>query len=277
MTDETRADFPAALPEMPQLPLLRPEASFLLAYAVDAVTEVLEWANDGVGADPAACAWLAELRMAGLLGMPVTDSAPPQLSRPIDAEARAALQAGLVTASSMAAVFPHLAAALLVDRMGTRSHPLTAAELPHDELDGSHWLRALPLALIVHIDPTTIHSLALETVAIDVRDHETQHRTAARLARLASALRVNTADDVVTSATLIAALATELARGEAEKALAGLPTETGVGPEALAELVRVAVPTLLAEDRDEHARRVESDLLEPAISRFLTVLGPAAS
>jgi ADP-ribosylglycohydrolase len=56
----------------------------LTLYTVDGLVEVLEWANDGVGADANACLWLAYLRWLATQGETLPPQAPSQPPRWID-------------------------------------------------------------------------------------------------------------------------------------------------------------------------------------------------
>ncbi|MGA7205610.1 MAG: ADP-ribosylglycohydrolase family protein [Specibacter sp.] len=53
-------------------------------YSLDGLLEVLEWANDGVGADLNACQWLAYLRWLKTQGIPASSKAPEPQPRWID-------------------------------------------------------------------------------------------------------------------------------------------------------------------------------------------------
>ncbi|MCB4207262.1 hypothetical protein [Arthrobacter sp. UM1] len=182
---------PAAVP-----PALDPAAGVLLAVGMDAVAEVLEWARDGVGADPAACAWLASLRVSRLLGLPLDPSAPPQLRRGLDddlehwaASASDGSLARAIPAESVQRRFPRFAAAMRVERMGTRSHPLTPAELDPQLRDDSALLRLLPVALMAHLDEDTLARVGRDVAAISESGEQTLESAADSVLRLARALR----------------------------------------------------------------------------------------
>lgn len=53
-------------------------------YTVDGLVEVLEWANEGIGADANACLWLAYLRWLATQGVPAPASAPVPQPRWLD-------------------------------------------------------------------------------------------------------------------------------------------------------------------------------------------------
>lgn len=58
----------------------------LTLYTLDALLEVLEWANDGIGADETACLWLAYLRWYRSQGLPLPAAAPEPQPRWIDGQ-----------------------------------------------------------------------------------------------------------------------------------------------------------------------------------------------
>ena len=60
-------------------------------YTLDGLLDVLEWANDGVGADVNACQWLAYLRWLKTQGIPAAGHAPEQPPRWIDAQSMSVL------------------------------------------------------------------------------------------------------------------------------------------------------------------------------------------
>ena len=65
-------------------PLIFSDDTQLTCYTVDALTEVLEWNNQGVAADEAACLWLAYLRWYRGMGFVLPENAPYALPRTID-------------------------------------------------------------------------------------------------------------------------------------------------------------------------------------------------
>lgn len=198
------SESPAAAPEdaEPALsravvpPALDPAAGVLLAVGMDAVAEVLEWARDGVGADPAACAWLASLRVSRLLGLPLDPSAPPQLRRGLDddleswaSSSPSGSLARALPADRLAQRFPRFAAAMRIERMGTRSHPLTPAELEPRLEDDSALLRLLPVALMAHLDEDTLARVARDVCAVSESGEAALGSAADSVLRLARAVR----------------------------------------------------------------------------------------
>ncbi|GAA1347686.1 hypothetical protein [Falsarthrobacter nasiphocae] len=272
------------------VPALTAEGSLVLAYGADAVTEVLEWAADGVGADPSAASWLGGLRLARHLGLATAPSAPPQLSRAVDDDVAACLSAvGTAGRARLTEAFrgsfPRLAASYAVDRMGTRAHPLTEAELPSRLDDPGALLRALPLAALVHVEPVTVYTLVLESVAISVSSVAEQHRIATALSVLSARLSPDAATRGLDAAEIAGRLEVPAVRGEAVAELAAAAADTPSRPleragdpdpcGAVAE--RLGVVALSPEDeaKDEAARRVRDAVLEPALDRLARLLGVA--
>ncbi len=263
-------------------PLTAP-AALIHAAGADAVAEVLEWANGGVGADQAACAWLAQLRLGAALGMPVTSSAPPQLPRPFDDDVARALREAQpaereqVSPGAVAELFPRWAESLRADRMGTRSHPLTAVELDPELTDDAALLRALPLAFIEHLDPETIYAMALENAAVSVSRVDEQHLTAARVATLASALSAGHPGQIVTSAPRGASLSTPLARDEATKHLPSGRLLEVCGPDAAPAAFDAWLSRHRAPEGDSASRAVLEGVLRPALQRLESAVNPGTA
>jgi ADP-ribosylglycohydrolase len=127
-------------------------AGQLSLYTADALAQVLEWANDGVYADQAACVWLAFLRWAGGQGVALPSSAPPITERWIDAEpaARRRLPDRPAWVGSLAS-----------GEMGSAARPLGAE---YD--DGGAAARSAPFGLIQGTPPAAVVSMALDGAAL---------------------------------------------------------------------------------------------------------------
>ncbi len=67
--------------------LLVSDDTQLTCFTLDALTEVLEWNNEGAAADELACLWLAYLRWFRGIGESLPESAPFSLDREIDGAA----------------------------------------------------------------------------------------------------------------------------------------------------------------------------------------------
>jgi ADP-ribosylglycohydrolase len=74
LVDLSQADGPVHFSDDTQMTL----------YSLDGLLEVLEWANDGVGADLNACQWLSYLRWLKTQGIPASGKAPEPQPRWID-------------------------------------------------------------------------------------------------------------------------------------------------------------------------------------------------
>ena len=79
---------PAGLVDLSQAegPLHFSDDTQMTLYTLDGLLEVLEWANEGVGADINACQWLAYLRWLKTQGIPAAGSAPVPQPRWIDSQ-----------------------------------------------------------------------------------------------------------------------------------------------------------------------------------------------
>jgi ADP-ribosylglycohydrolase len=128
------------------------DATHLTLYTVDALTEALEWANDGVAADEIACVWLAYLRWLGRQGEHLPSSAPSQPGRWLDRQ------------EDLLAVHdpdPDTVGALLTGEMGTRSRPLNpAAEGP------GALMRSAPFGLVPRIPAAMVERLTVDAAAL---------------------------------------------------------------------------------------------------------------
>lgn len=146
------------------------EASGQLSlYTADALLEVLEWANNGVYADQAACVWLAFLRWATGQGIALPASAPPAPHRWIDSQAavRRPLPDRPVWVSSLAS-----------GEMGTAARPLGSS---FD--DGAAAARSGPFGLISGTPPEAVVSMALDAAAL-TQGHPSAMQAAAAVALL---------------------------------------------------------------------------------------------
>ena len=130
------------------------EASLQL-FLLDGLLEALEWANDGVAADEAACMWLAGLRWHRAVTGAFPAGAPEPLPRWIDEAFGPVLAAGSEPGD------PANLAGLSAPAMGTTSHP------PAGDADGTGVLaRAAGLALLPLVTVETTTKLAIEAAAL---------------------------------------------------------------------------------------------------------------
>ena len=130
------------------------EASLQL-FLLDGLLEALEWANDGIAADEAACMWLAGLRWHRAVTGAFPDGAPEPLPRWIDEAFGPVLSAGMEPGD------PANLAGLSAPAMGTTSHP------PVGDADGTGVLaRAAGMALLPLVTVETTTKLAVDAAAL---------------------------------------------------------------------------------------------------------------
>lgn len=125
----------------------------LTLYTVDGLAEALEWAQQGVPADPTACLWLAYLRWLRSQGeSPVLDSAPVPPLRWIDSQAVLQQQRhpGKACLNS-----------LKTGEMGTLFRPID----PEAKGCGSV-MRSAPFGLIGHLEPATVAKMSMNGAAL---------------------------------------------------------------------------------------------------------------
>lgn len=121
-------------------------------YTVDGLVEVLEWANDGVGADETACLWLAYLRWLKTQGEALPANAPDQPGRWIDAQEvlhhrRAPGNACL--------------SGLMTGEMGTRTRPVNP-----DSKGCGTVMRSAPFGLLPWIEAETVYKFSSDGAAL---------------------------------------------------------------------------------------------------------------
>ena len=121
-------------------------------YTVDGLVEVLEWANDGIGADANACLWLAYLRWLATQGVPVTPPAPVPQPRWLDTHE----------------VLKHRRApgnaclsGLSTGEMGTIYRPVN----PESKGCGTV-MRSAPFGLIPHIPVDSVYKLSADAASL---------------------------------------------------------------------------------------------------------------
>ena len=142
LTSFDQLDVPARISDDTQMTL----------YTVDGLVEVLQWANDGVGADETACLWLAYLRWLKTQGLQVPDNAPFQPDRWIDSQEvlhhrRAPGNACL--------------SGLLTGEMGTRFRPVN----PDSNTCGTV-MRSAPFGLLPYVAGDVIYRFSTDGAAL---------------------------------------------------------------------------------------------------------------
>ena len=124
----------------------------LTLYTVDGLVDAIQWANDGVAADEAACLWLAYLRWLATQGETPPSSAPAPPPRWIDSQEVLHQRRGPGAACLTA---------LRSGDMGTQSRPV------NPEAKGSGTvMRSAPFGLVPHIPAEVADRLAMNAAAL---------------------------------------------------------------------------------------------------------------
>ncbi|MDM7989685.1 ADP-ribosylglycohydrolase family protein [Arthrobacter sp. zg-Y877] len=141
----------------------------LALYSLDGLLEAIEWANEGVGADETACLWLAYLRWMRGQGLPLPESGPSPLPRPIDSEPllQAAADGGPSGPDG------DVLAALSTGEMGTRQRPVnTGVNTP------AALVRSAPFGLLPYVETETVYKLALDAASLTHGHSSARHSAA---------------------------------------------------------------------------------------------------
>ncbi|GGG57338.1 hypothetical protein GCM10011374_20200 [Kocuria dechangensis] len=147
------------------VPVLRISDDTQMAlYTLDALQEVVEWANNGQAADETACLWLAYLRWLDTQGVPHPAEAPRPLPRWIDA--REVLHARREPGNAVLT-------ALRSGRMGEVERPI----LPDAKGCGTV-MRSAPFGLLPHVGWRTLAPLAINGAALTHGHPEAQSSAA---------------------------------------------------------------------------------------------------
>lgn len=121
-------------------------------YTVDGLVEVLEWANDGVGADETACLWLAYLRWLKTQGEALPANAPDQPARWID---------GQEVLHHRRAPGNACISGLLTGEMGTRSRPINTESKGCGTV-----VRSAPFGLLPYVEADTVYRFSADGAAL---------------------------------------------------------------------------------------------------------------
>lgn len=127
-------------------------AGQLTLFTADALLETIEWANSGVHADEAACAWLAALRWAASQGVPLSPAAPVAQPRWLDG------QDGVLVP---AAVRPAWIGSLAGGEMGSPSRPVGLA---FDDAGAA--AHAAPFGLVPHVPAAAVVKMSIDGAAL---------------------------------------------------------------------------------------------------------------
>ncbi|MCG2624031.1 ADP-ribosylglycohydrolase family protein [Arthrobacter sp. I2-34] len=137
----------------------------LTLYTLDGLTEAIEWANEGVAADEAACLWLAYLRWYATQDGHFPDRAPEPQPRWIDRQE---------VLHHRRSPGESCLSALATGEMGMRSRPL------NPEARGSGALiRSAPFGLLPFVPAETVYKLTLDGAAITHGHPSARHSAAA--------------------------------------------------------------------------------------------------
>ncbi|QNE15042.1 ADP-ribosylglycohydrolase family protein [Pseudarthrobacter sp. NBSH8] len=121
-------------------------------YTVDGLVEVLEWANDGVGADANACVWLAYLRWLDTQGESAPPHAPAQPARWID---------GNEVLRHRRAPEETCISGLATGEMGTVYRPVNS-----DSKGRGTVMRSAPFGLIPYIASDAVYKLSADAASL---------------------------------------------------------------------------------------------------------------
>lgn len=124
----------------------------LTLYTLDGLLDVLEWANDGVGADINACQWLAYLRWLKTQNVPAAPHAPEQPPRWIDSQTVLHHQRhpGNACLSGLA-----------TGDMGTVARPVNP-----DSKGCGTVMRSAPYGLLPNVDAETVYKISSDAASL---------------------------------------------------------------------------------------------------------------
>lgn len=146
------------------------ETETLQLFLLDGLLEAVEWANEGVASDEAACMWLAGLRWNRAVTGSFPNGAPEPLPRWIDAAFAATDE---LATSSLAPADPQNRKALADPNMASTGRPA------HPTADGPGVLpRAAVMALLPRVDEGTTARIASDAAAL-THGAPAAHRAAA--------------------------------------------------------------------------------------------------
>lgn len=132
--------------------LLVSDDTQLTCFTLDALTEVLEWNNEGAAADELACLWLAYLRWFRGIGEVLPESAPFSLDREIDGSAELTARRGPGAATLRA--------------LGSGEMQLVSKSLNPDALGSGALVRSAALGVLPVAQERTVVLLAVRAAAL---------------------------------------------------------------------------------------------------------------
>jgi len=132
--------------------LLVSDDTQLTCFTLDALTEVLEWNNEGAAADELACLWLAYLRWFRGIGEVLPESAPFSLDREIDGSSELTARRGPGAATLRA--------------LGSGEMQLVSKSLNPDALGSGALVRSAALGVLPVAQERTVVLLAVRAAAL---------------------------------------------------------------------------------------------------------------
>ena len=132
--------------------LLVSDDTQLMCFTLDALTEVLEWNNEGAAADELACLWLAYLRWFRGIGEVLPESAPFSLDREIDGSSELTARRGPGAATLRA--------------LGSGEMQLVSKSLNPDALGSGALVRSVALGVLPVAQERTVVLLAVRAAAL---------------------------------------------------------------------------------------------------------------
>ena len=132
--------------------LLVSDDTQLTCFTLDALTEVLEWNNEGAAADELACLWLAYLRWFRGIGEVLPESAPFSLDREIDGSSELTARRGPGAATLRA--------------LGSGEMQLVSKSLNPEALGSGALVRSAALGVLPVAQERTVVLLAVRAAAL---------------------------------------------------------------------------------------------------------------
>lgn len=168
---------PAGLVDLSQArgPVHFSDDTQMTLYTLDGLLEVLEWANDGVGADINACQWLAYLRWLKTQGIPAAGSAPEPQPRWIDRQSVLHHQRHPGNACVTGLASGH---------MGTVFRPVNP-----DSKGCGTVMRSAPYGLIPHVPTEAVYKMSSDAASL-THGHPSARQSSAAFSWLIHSLAV---------------------------------------------------------------------------------------
>lgn len=196
----------------------------LTLYTVDGLAEVLQWANDGVGADETACLWLAYLRWLKTQGLQLPGNAPDQPGRWIDGQE--VLHHRRDPASACLS-------ALLTGEMGTSSRPLNP-----DSKESGTVTRSAPFGLLPYVSADVLYRFSLDGASLTHGHPAARHSAAVFSTLIHELLPAGASLEAAAASAVERAAASQVPELQARlEAAVALAAEPDVRPERMTEVL----------------------------------------